>query len=50
MKFSVLASGSTGNVTFVETNETKILIDIGMSCLYVEKKLKDMDLKTYINC
>lgn len=44
MKFSVLASGSTGNVTFVETNETKILIDIGMSCLYVEKKLKDMDI------
>lgn len=44
MKFSVLASGSTGNVTFVETPSTKILIDIGMSCLYVEKNLKDIGL------
>ena len=44
MKFSVLASGSTGNVTYVETAHTKLLIDIGMSCLYVEKKLKDMDV------
>lgn len=44
MKFSVLASGSTGNVTFVESSSTKILIDIGMSCLYVEKNLKDIGL------
>ncbi len=44
MKFSVLASGSTGNVTYIETAHTKILIDIGMSCLYVEKKLKDMEV------
>lgn len=42
MKFSVLASGSTGNVTYVETTHTKILIDIGMSCLYVENKLKEI--------
>lgn len=44
MKFSVLASGSTGNATFVETTKTKVLIDIGMSCLYIEKKLKNMDV------
>ena len=39
MKFSVLASGSKGNATFIETNETKVLIDLGMSSLYIEKKL-----------
>lgn len=44
MKFSVLASGSTGNVTYIETAHTKILIDIGMSCLYVENNLKEMDV------
>ncbi len=39
MKFSVLASGSKGNCTFIETEKTKILIDLGMSSLYIEKKL-----------
>ena len=39
MKVSVLASGSKGNSTFIETNNTKILIDVGMSNLYIEKKL-----------
>lgn len=39
MKISVLASGSKGNSTFIETDNTKILIDAGMSNLYIEKKL-----------
>ena len=45
MKFSVLASGSTGNVTYIETSSTKILIDIGTSSLYAEKKLKEMNVE-----
>lgn len=45
MKFSCLASSSTGNVTYVESAHSKILIDIGMSCLYVEKNLKDMGIE-----
>ena len=44
MKFSVLASGSTGNVTYIETAHTRFLIDIGMSSLYVETKLKEIDV------
>lgn len=44
MRFSVLASGSTGNVTYIETAHAKILIDIGMSCLYVEKNLKNLEV------
>ena len=39
MKVAVLASGSKGNSTYIETNNTKILIDAGMSNLYIEKKL-----------
>lgn len=31
MKFSVLASGSTGNALYVETEETRILVDAGLS-------------------
>ena len=39
MKISVLASGSKGNCTYIASNKTKILIDVGMSNLYIEKKL-----------
>ena len=42
MKVCVLASGSKGNCAYVETNKTKSLIDIGMSCAYIEKSLKDI--------
>lgn len=36
MKISVLASGSTGNVTYIETPKHKMLVDAGLS----GKKLK----------
>ena len=39
MKVSVLASGSKGNSTYIETNNTKVLIDEGMSNIYIEKKI-----------
>lgn len=39
MKLCVLASGSKGNSTYIESSNSKILIDIGMSCLYIEKSL-----------
>ena len=44
MKVKVLASGSKGNVTYVEDKNTRLLIDIGMRCIYVEEKLKEMDV------
>lgn len=31
MKFQIIASGSKGNMTYIETKETKILIDAGIS-------------------
>ena len=39
MRISILASGSKGNCTYIETSYTKTLIDVGMSNLYIEKKL-----------
>lgn len=42
MKVCVLASGSKGNSAYVETNTTKSLIDIGMSCAYTEKSLQSI--------
>lgn len=40
MKVCVLASGSKGNSTYIETENHRILIDIGTTSLAVEKKLK----------
>lgn len=45
MKVCVLSSGSKGNSTYVETTKHKILIDIGTSCLYAEKKLKEIGVE-----
>ena len=36
MKISVLASGSSGNVTYVETERHKVLIDAGLSGKKIE--------------
>lgn len=50
MKISVLASGSSGNVTYVETGRRKVLIDAGLSGKKIEAlmnsigcTLKDVD-------
>ena len=40
MKVSVLASGSKGNSTYIETSHHKFLVDLGTTSTYVEKKLK----------
>ncbi len=46
MKVCVLSSGSKGNSTYIETENHKILIDIGTSCLYVEKSLKEIGVES----
>ncbi|HNZ49940.1 MAG TPA: MBL fold metallo-hydrolase [Bacilli bacterium] len=47
MKFCTIASGSKGNMTFVSTKATKIVIDAGISHLEAKKRLagKDIDLQ-----
>lgn len=42
MKVCVLASGSKGNCTYVETHSHAILIDVGLSSLKTERKLREI--------
>lgn len=44
MKVCVLSSGSKGNCTLIITDRVKLLIDIGTTCAYVEKSLKDLNI------
>lgn len=44
MEVCVLASGSKGNCTYVASENTKILIDVGMTCSYVVKQLQSIDV------
>jgi phosphoribosyl 1,2-cyclic phosphodiesterase len=51
MKVVILASGSKGNSTYIEDNDTKLLIDIGVPLNYVEEKLKAIEVNPKdINC
>lgn len=44
MEICVLASGSKGNSTYIGTNQTKLLIDLGTSSNYVEQQLKAIEV------
>ena len=48
MKFSVLASGSKGNSTYLETKEHKVLIDMGTTNKYIENALMELCLALLI--
>ncbi|MCF6094647.1 MBL fold metallo-hydrolase [Microaerobacter geothermalis] len=39
MKFSILASGSTGNSIYIESKETRVLVDAGLSGKQIEEAL-----------
>ncbi len=39
MRFSVLASGSKGNACYIEEGNTRILIDAGLSCREITRRL-----------
>ena len=43
LRYSVLASGSTGNVTYLETHNHRILIDAGLSGKRIENLMKKID-------
>ena len=44
MIFSVLASGSKGNISYIASCSTKILIDAGISASLIEKNLMDLSV------
>jgi len=45
MLVSVLASGSEGNSTYVETEDVKLLIDAGMNTKYIKERLEELGTK-----
>lgn len=42
MKFSVLASGSKGNITYIASCSANILVDAGITSLLIEKNLSNL--------
>lgn len=42
MHVSVLASGSSGNSAYIQSKESKILVDAGVSCTRIKKSLSDL--------
>ena len=44
MKICNLASGSEGNVTYVETEKHKILLDLGMTVKYIKERLSELSV------
>jgi len=44
MKACILATGSTGNSTYIETSNYKILIDLGKNKKYIVEKLKEINV------
>ena len=44
MKICNLASGSEGNVTYVETDNHRILLDLGMTVKYIKEKLSELSV------
>lgn len=47
MKVKVLASGSKGNSCLIMTDSIKVLIDVGVSCQYLEKELQKIHLSIF---
>lgn len=46
MKVKVLASGSKGNSTYIETNKLKLLIDMGTTYQYLANELNNINIST----
>lgn len=44
MKVSVLSSGSKGNSVLIKTDNTKVLIDLGVTKSYIEDKLEELEV------
>ncbi len=44
MKVIVLSSGSKGNTTYIESNNTRILIDAGNTCKYIMNKFMELEI------
>ena len=46
MRVKVLSSGSKGNTTYIESLNTKILVDCGNTCKYILNKFEEMGINS----
>src|SRR5690625_1723477 len=44
MRFSVLASGSSGNAFYLETDEVKLLVDVGLSGKQMDRLFNEVNV------
>lgn len=44
LRFSILASGSSGNAVYVETDKTRLLIDAGVTCKQIEAAMTEISV------
>lgn len=44
MKFCTIGSGSKGNMVYIETKETKVIVDVGISLREANKRIYDRDI------
>jgi phosphoribosyl 1,2-cyclic phosphodiesterase len=44
MKLFVLASGSSGNACYLETDRVRVLVDAGLSCREIERRLEQVGI------
>lgn len=47
MKIQILASGSKGNSTYIESNNTRILVDVGINYTRIKKSLEKINVDPY---
>ena len=45
LRFTILASGSTGNSLLVEKDGTKVLVDAGLSAKKIEQLMEERDVR-----
>ncbi len=46
LRFSVLASGSGGNVCYIETDTASVLVDAGLSCIETRRRLNSIGISS----
>lgn len=44
MKFCIISSGSKGNMVYIETDQTKVILDVGISFREATNRIEDKDI------
>ncbi|MDB4968429.1 MAG: beta-lactamase domain protein [Myxococcales bacterium] len=49
MRFSLLGSGSSGNVAYIESGQTRVLVDAGLSKAEIDKRLQKLPASSAVS-